>query len=80
MVLESELEVVHGLAQYGWRCSLGIEIGIASSKEGQDFRRSPPAALTVFRLAEGLVDHLHQINGTLVRHVLLNQRLYLVII
>ncbi len=28
-VLEAEAEVVHRLAQYGWRGPLGIEIGIA---------------------------------------------------
>ena len=80
MMLESELEVVHGLTQYGWRCSLGVEIGIAPSKEGQNFRRSPPASLVVLGFAKRLVNHLHQIDRSLIGHIFLNQRLYLVVV
>ena len=31
-VLEAEAEVVHRLAQHGWRGPLGIEIGIAAGE------------------------------------------------
>ena len=78
-VAEAETVVVHRLAQDGGRRPFRIKVGIAAGKGRKDLRGSPPTALAVFRLAEGLVDHLHQIDGTLVRHVLLYQRLYLVI-
>ncbi len=69
-----EAEVVHRLAQYGWCSPLGIEVGIAVS-EGRWYPcGSPPAVFVVFGLAEGLIDHLHQVDGALIGHVLLNQR------
>ncbi len=78
--LEVEAVVVHRLAQDGRCRPFGIEVGIAAGEGGQDFRGTPPAALAVLWLAEGLVDHLHQIDCTLVRHILLYQGLYLVIV
>ena len=78
-MLEAETIIIHRLAQDGGCRPFRIEVGIAAGKGRKDLRGSPPTALAVFRLAEGLIDHLHQIDGTLVRHVLLNQRLYLVI-
>ena len=79
-MLEVEAVVVHRLAQRGGCGSFGIEVGIAAGKSRKNLCGSPPSALTVLRLTEGVVDHLHQIDGPLVRHVLLNQRLYLVIL
>ena len=79
-VFETEAEVVHRLAQYCWRGPLGIEVGIAAGEGRQYLCGSPPASLAVFRLAEGLINHFHQIDGALIRHILLNQRLYLVIL
>ena len=78
--LEVEAVVVHRLTQDGGCRPFGIEVGIAAGEGGQDFRGTPPAALAVLWLAEGLVDHLHQIDCTLVRHILLYQGLYLVIL
>ena len=79
-MLEAETVVIHRLAQDGRCRPFGIEVGIAAGKGRKDLRGSPPTALAVFRLAEGLVDHLHQIDGPLVWHVLFYQRLYLVIL
>ena len=77
---ETEAEVVHRLAQHGGGGPLGIEVGITTGEGVEYFRRSPPAPFAVLRLAEGLVDHLHQVYRSLIRHILLNQRLYLVIV
>ena len=74
-VAEAETVVVHRLAQDGGRRPFRIEVGIAAGKSLKHLWGPPPAALVVLRLAEGLVDHLHQIDGPLVWHVLFNQRL-----
>ena len=78
--MEAEAIIVHRLTQYDGCGPFGIEVGIAAGEGGENLCGSPPAALAVLRLAEGLVDHLHQIDGSLIRHVLLNQRLYLVVV
>ena len=78
-MLEAETIVIHRLAQDSGRRPFRIEVGIAAGNGRKDLRGSPPTALAVLGLAEGLINHLHQIDGALVWHVLLNQRLYLVI-
>ena len=79
-MLEAETIVIHRFAQDGGCRPFRIEVGIAAGKGVEYLRRSPPASLTVLRLTEGLVDHLHQVDRPLIRHVLLYQRLYLVIL
>ena len=79
-VLEAETEVIHRLTQHGWCGPLGIEIGITAGECGENLCGSPPSALAVFRLAECLVYHLHQVDGTLIGHILLNQHLNLVVL
>ena len=60
---ETETVVVHRLAKDGGCRPFGIEVGIAAGEGVEYLRRSPPASLTVLRLTEGLVDHLHQVDG-----------------
>ena len=79
-MLEAETIIIHRLAQDSGCRPFRIEVGIAAGKSLKNLWGPPPAALAVFRLAEGLVDHLHQIDGPLVWHVLFYQRLYLVIL
>ena len=79
-MLKAKAVVVHRPAQYGWCGPLGIEIGIAAGEGRENLCGSPPSALTVLGLAESLVDHLYQVDGALIGHVLLNQRLYLAIL
>ena len=71
---------IHRLAQDSGRRPFRIKVGIAAGKSRKNLRGSPPATFAVLRLAEGLVDHLHQIDGPLIRHILFNQHLYLVIL
>ena len=79
-MLETEAEVVHRLAQHSRRGPLGIEIGITVGKGREYLCGPPPATLAVLGFAEGLIDNIHQVNRALIGHVLLNQRLYLVVL
>ena len=57
-----------------------IEIGITAGESRQDICDSPPSALALLWLAEGLGNHLLQCYSPLIRLVLLQELLYLIIV